>query len=406
MTLRIDPKKLKNWVLYLLLFFAAMNFKAKFFYFVFAAFGILLATQKNLKINKTSLVYLALGGLMVVYNSDEGVLSMCRCMAYFMLYVLGYNMPVVLSGSKLQTVEENVKYAHNTGFAMLTSVCAGSFLHFFLNAVHNFGKSIGRNTIDIWSGTIMAATGQVALTCLMLGLSVSMLYKPVKKSYRYIGILCIVCMLAYNLVLAGRTMLVILFAVFILGLIYTVKVSKSSEEKFRLGMGLISSVVVVSMVFLFDIGGIQNYIFSSNLFDRLGSSLGAYVSNSSRNTIKLKFLSEGWKYPFGGLNMRSKYGYAHDLLLDGYDEYGIFGLLLLVAIVLLGIIALYRLLKRTSYGTELKLALLCVYCAVLLEFCVEPILAGMAWLFACYSLINGIMDGMNYTHYLTVRSDK
>ncbi len=406
MTLRIDPKRIKNWVIYLLLFFAAMNFRAKFFYFVFAAFGILLVTQKMLKINKTSTVYLALGCLMAFYNSDEGLLSMFRCMAYFMLYVLGYNM-TVFSGNKNSLAADDAKMqSQSTGFPMLTAVCVGSFTHFLLNAVTNFGKSLGRNTIDVWSGSVMAATGQAALACLMLGLAVALIYKPLKKLYRYLGILSIISMLAYNLVLAGRTMLVILFAVFALGLIYTVKVSKSSAEKFKLGMGLASSVIVVSMVFLYNVGGIQDYIFNSNLFNRFGSSFGSYVSNSSRNSVKLKFISEGWQHPFGGLNMGKKYGYAHDLLLDGYDEYGIFGLLLLVTIVVLGIIAFYKLLKHTDYTTEFKLALLCVYSAVLLEFCVEPILAGMAWLFACYSLINGITDGMNDTYYLTARSEK
>ena len=95
--------------------------------------------------------------------------------------------------------------------------------------------------------------------------------------------------------------------------------------------------------------------------------------------------------------MRSQYGYAHDLLLDGYDEYGILGILMLLGILASGVRAWYRLMIRTEYAKETKLAFRGVNRAVWLFFYVEPILPGMQWLFACYALINGIMDAMNVT---------
>ena len=103
--------------------------------------------------------------------------------------------------------------------------------------------------------------------------------------------------------------------------------------------------------------------------------------------------------------MRSQYGYAHDLLLDGYDEYGILGLLMLLGILASGVRALYRLMIRTDYAKENKLAFLCVNCAVWLVFYVEPILPGMQWLFACYALMNGIMDAMNLTHFRAMHNN-
>ena len=36
--------------------------------------------------------------------------------------------------------------------------------------------------------------------------------------------------------------------------------------------------------------------------------------------------------------------------------------------------------------------------AILLEFLMEPILAGMQWLFACYCLINGCVVGMHMSY--------
>ena len=108
---------------------------------------------------------------------------------------------------------------------------------------------------------------------------------------------------------------------------------------------------------------------------------------------------DGIKYPFGGLNMRRKYGYAHDLLLDGYDEYGLLALILMIVILVAGIVQLYKVLRCDTISKELKLTLLLIYVAVLLEFTVEPILEGMPWLFSCYCLINGCMSSLNWSCY-------
>ncbi len=389
MTLRIDLEKLKSVLICGLLFFAAMNFYAKFFYFVFAVFLVLLVIQTKVVVNQRTLLYLALGVLMALYNAREGLLSMLRCFAYVFLYVVGYNM-IMLGPAKTKDRGNLQRMA----FAMLVSICAGSFAHYLLNFAINVGEVLGRNTTDIWSGSAMSATGQATLACLMLGLSVAMFFLPVKKSHRYVGVACIVAALAYNLILAGRTMLAVLLILLAVGIVYVYRESRSSLERLKISLGISVSVLGVALIFLYNVGGIRDYVMDSLLFERFGASFESIMEDSSRMNRKLAFLANGWKYPLGGLHLREEFGYAHGLLLDGYDEYGIMGLLLLTAILVLGIRSLIKLL-RTDCSRELKLALLCVYCAMLLVFCVEPILAGMAWLYACYSLINGVLDAMN-----------
>ena len=68
--------------------------------------------------------------------------------------------------------------------------------------------------------------------------------------------------------------------------------------------------------------------------------------------------------------------------------------LLMLAVLATGIWQLYVLLRRTDYARPVKAAFLLVYCAILLEFAVEPIIEGMPWLFSCYCLINGCLAGM------------
>ncbi len=393
MTLRIDSKKILNGAVLVLLFLASMNFYAKFFYIVFATLFAVMLMQKRLLMNQSSVPYLALGVLMSVYNMNEGALSMVRCMANVALYLVGYNLLVYGSKSS-DSLDESYDYMGKMCNSVIVAISLGSFTHFILNYLNNSDNLLVRNTNDIWTGEIMAATGQAVLACFMLGLSVSMIVLPKKKIYRYVGFLAVIGALAYNLVLAGRTMIAVVCILFIVSLLYARKTSGNSYERFKVLFGFGIGLLALIVVFIYNVGGIRDYIFDSNLFERFEFSFDAFTMDDSRSDGKVVFLQNAWRYPFGGLNMRPQFGYAHDLLLDGYDEYGIFGLIFLVTILLLGVRSLYRVLKHTAYSRYLKMSLLCIYVSVLLLFCVEPILAGMPWLFACFCLINGCLDGM------------
>lgn len=399
MTFRINSNRLKNIIIFALLFFAAMNFFAKFFYFVFAAFFFLLVIQKKIKINNISFLYLAVGVLMAIYNYREGILSMLRCLACFMFYIVGYNMSVITKEESGILSEDRVLYSsQNVSFAMIIAMCLGAFVHYLLNAVTNAGTFIGRNTIDIWSGEIMAATGQATLVCLMCGLAVASIYMPLKKVYRYIAIVSIVAILMYNLILAGRTVIVILLFLFMIGFVYTFIKAKDYVKRTKLILGLLIVFATCSLIFIFNFWGIRDHILTSNLGNRVGTSFDSFIFDSPRIECKINFITNAWRYPFGGMNMRNQFGYAHDLLLDGYDEYGIFGFLLLVVILVATVVGVFKLLKCRGYEDKFKLLVLCIFVAILLNFCVEPILAGMPWLFACFSLFSGAIDGMNCSY--------
>lgn len=396
--MKINIDKFKQVIVYSLLFLAAMNFFAKFFYFAFASLIIILIIQRKLLVNFTCLIYTALGVLMAVYNADEGFMSMLKCLAYVALFLVGYNLMVVKAAKKSVLFEYSHDEIQNNAYLLLVMIAGGSFTHYALNFIFNFDKFLTRNTIDIWSGEIMAATGQSALACLMLGLAVAMIFLPPNKLCRVLGIASVIVIFGYNLVLAGRTLIVISAVLVIVSLVFMRSALKTPLAHFKLFVGIAVAVLVISSIFIFNIGGIQEYIFESNLFERF-DVFDSQVFDTDRSNGKLSYIKNMLVYPFGGLNMRSQFGYAHDLLLDGYDEYGIFGLIFLIMILVTGLRELYKLLRYTTYSSKLKLALLCIYTAVLLEFCVEPILAGMPWLFSCYCLINGCITGMNLSYF-------
>lgn len=393
MTFKINT--LKKVILFILLFLAAMNFQAKFFYFVFGAFLLVLCFQRKALIDRYFFMYIALGILMAIYNADEGILSVIRCFAPCCCYFVGMNIVALVNTSSYGGIKkENIQ---STAYAVLASVSLGAFAHFTINYVYNLGQSVGRNTNDIWTGMPMAATGQMAFACMMAGFAVAAFLLPYKKSYRWMAICAIFIIFLYNLILAGRTILVILSILLVCGSVYLWKKSKRTPMTLNVFFKLFILLLIMAAIYVLNIGNIQEYIKASVLFERFQNNQNVFLNNEQRNFAKIMFLSNMLKYPFGGLHMRASYGYAHDLLLDGYDEYGILGFVLLAMIVIVGAIRLMKVVNNTSYDLFFRLTLLLVIIAILLEFLVEPILEGMPWLFSCYCLINGLISRLYHT---------
>ena len=382
-------------IFFVFLCLTAMNFNAKFFYLAVFSTLILFVLQPKVRIDMTAFAYLALSILMSVYNLDEGILPVLRCLVYSLFYIVGYNLVRV---GDLNSERSNPEHAVHRGFLTLAAFSIGSFIHFALNFFYNFGNTTERNTIDIWSKSIMAATGQAAIACLMIGFAVSIILTAEKMRYKIIGIVAILIMLAYNMVLACRTMIVILLAVSIIGLIYVLKASKSPTKTLKTILIILITLLLIALMVSVNLFGIRDQLQESNLFNRFSASDSADSFAASRTTAKLDFIKNGYKHLFGGLELRSKYGYAHDLLLDGFDEYGVFCLILLIVILVSGVRDLFRFLKSNHGSQMIKTAYLCVYISILLTFCVEPIVEGMPWLLTCYCLINGCIKGINYSN--------
>ena len=399
--MKVSVHKVQNFVIFSLLFLAAMNFSAKFFYFVFGAFCALILFRRKIVLLPNTLVYLLLSFLTAAYHSSETILSMLRCMAWLLFYLVGLNLAGVRNSRVDKRLEYDSGYSEKNCYKILVVIACGSFGHYLLNFLYNFHNILNRNTNDIWSGTVMAATGQAALACIMSGLAVAWLFAPPKKKYRVLGILCVVTLFVYNQILACRTPLVIFAVLLIVGFLFMVRTAKTGHRKARLIAGFGTVVALVVVAISLNLFGIRDSFMDSNLFGRFDGT-GLDWGESDRFDAKFMYLQNAHENLFGGLHLREKYGYAHDLWLDGYDEYGIFGLILLVVITIIGIKDLVKLVRRTNYSKAFKLTITCIYIAILLQFCVEPILAGMAWLFACYCLINGCIAGMNMAYKKTV----
>ena len=392
--MKIKLKNITNGALFLLLFLASMNLASKFYYFVFVSFFLFVISKKSLRMDNCSLLYLMLCTLMAGYHYSEDIFDIIKYFSYAFFYLIGYN--VTHDSCNFDVCqEESRNISLKNSNIMLIVMAFGSFAHYVLNWISNVGADVGRNTHDIWTGKEMAATGQASLSCLMLGLSVAWILASRKKIGRIFGILLLLSIMAYNLVLAGRTLIIIFFIIFTIGLIFYLVNVGEFKKRVMTVLLIIGLVALIAVLYFRNVGGVREMVENSNLFSRFSDISKGEALETERGDRKLSFLKNMVKYPFGGLHMREEFSYAHDLLLDGYDEYGVICLVLLIGILYTGIRELFCFCFDKANDMIYKISFLCVYIAILLFFCVEPIFPGMPWLFACYCLINGSLAGIN-----------
>lgn len=97
----------------------------------------------------------------------------------------------------------------------------------------------------------------------------------------------------------------------------------------------------------------------------------------------------------GGGHMNAEIGYAHDLLLDAYDDCGVFVFLLLIIILVKYCITMIKFFRNRKASLRSKILMLCVSGCTAGVFCLEPILYGELWLFAGFLMIAGLVEGYN-----------
>ena len=371
----------------LLLCFAAMNFQAKFFYFVYFSFVIYCFFIKKIYISGEMFIYLIFSLVYSIYAIKDGPMAVLRIFAFVMFFFVGYG--VSLNKSK-EHIDPWLR-------ASLISLALGSFIHLLLNFIINFGHNIGRNILDIWSDEIMSATGQATLSCLAIGLAAAWFVYPRRKIERIMSLIMIVIILLFNLILAGRTIFLMISLSFF-GCLFLLW-RKLKEKNYKQNIVFII-LVVVSLSFLaysFNFFGIRSTIENSNFIHRFSSaSTFSDWTDDTRMSRKMSYITNLFNYPFGGNHMKNMFGYAHDLLLDAYDYGGVLLFIPLFVIVISAFKSFWRFIKQNNVSLSTKLIVLGMIITIGIEFCFEPIFAGMPWVFACFAFIHGTICAINY----------
>jgi len=373
-----------------LVFFAlaTMNVINRYYYFVFfAVFLFCLKRSRKFYLDDVPLVFLfvlAVSWAIFSPSSMDSIFGILKPVAYILCYIVGASM-----------IEDDSCYSEDElplklFYVMIVMVAAGSFVHYILNWITNTDSAY-RNTVDIWTGTNMAATGQASFACLPLGLAIGALFCKNGLAVKIASIITIVLILGYNLVLSGRTLIVMFLAITALAFLHKLFTLKSG--KIRLLFIVVAVIVLLVLLYRFDVFGIGSYIESSPMYDRFfAENSDMELNEDGRIELKLYHISNMDRFLFGGAHIREEIGYSHDIFFDTYDEAGVFAFLAIIGYLLTSMSHLVKCVKDSTLPFNFRNIVLCVYFVIYMEFMVEPILQGMPWLFATFCLIDGYVS--------------
>lgn len=374
-----------QWVVLLLLFLMAMDFKNRFFYWAFASFGMMaLYQRKALQLPKNVIAPIVLAISLSVFapSTKDSMLGMLRPFTYPFCVIIGYGL---LDGRSSNEREKQL-------WIVWVALASGAFGHYLLNMILNWGADVQRNTIDVWTKVTRAATGQAALACVMVGVACSLLFCRVKKWKKVSACLILASIIAYNFQLAGRSLFIfILFAVFVA---FMIRFRLERSNVVRTKMIVSAMVVVFLAIILVSVNafGIVDKFVESNFYDRFyGEFSESDISEDGRLSKKLNYLKYMLDYPFGGGYIRMINGYAHDIILDTYDEAGLFAMLAVMFMLWGDLHKCLKIYRSHRISNDTKIMLITVLVLIMLQFMLEPVVLGAQWLVASYCVISGTM---------------
>lgn len=371
-------------------FLATMNFVGRYYYFFVITFIVALFHNcRELKINAEVVIEFFMGLALLFFSNEAlGVTNIIKPFVYFMGGVIGCN--ILRNSETLAEKEESV-------YKMMGALALGAWIHLLLNMVLNSKSIVYRNTVDIWTHKVYGATGQAGLGILAIAFSIANLFSKKGKKNKIVNLFILLVVLAYNLILAGRTLLAVFCVEVVIAFISVLYVNKDGTLKWKTVFAVVAMLCCIAAVYSLNMFNVRENIESTTFYQRFFSgNYSQKIGDDDRLTYKMFYLNNMGRFLFGGTHLRNELGhYAHDLLLDGFDIGGIFTLIALCLLLIFS----FRNLIRTVFNRDLqfatKLLTICFLCAFYIEFFMEPILAGFQWLFTAFCIINALLNNLN-----------
>lgn len=365
-----------------LLFLFAADAVNRYFFFLYGAFFVIFIFKNGaIRLNGTFFFLVVISLSMFFFNTSYsyGLLGIIKCFVFMFSYLLGYNM----------IIKKAKQSSEKTLILLIAVITLGTFLHLILNMSINMGIET-REPLDYWTKGITSATLQAAIGIWAVAVGVGLFTSDVKARYKIVGILFVGVVMFYNLILAGRT-LVIMFAIIVIIAVANMMINNKTTNKTRVLLVILLIAGIIYIMFQNNIFGLRDMYMDSNYYDRMYGTNAVQLEDDSRLDNKifyLKNISSSW---FGGDKIRMMYGgrSAHDLYLDTHNESGIFALISLLSVSVISVCNLVRIMKRTDLSFVSRQMILCIYLACHIEFFVEPIMRGMPWLYAAFCILDG-----------------
>lgn len=169
--------------------------------------------------------------------------------------------------------------------------------------------------------------------------------------------------LAYNLILAGRTLLAVFFVEVAVAFVSVLYVNKDGRLKWKTVFVVIALLCCIAAIYSFNMFNVRGIVEETTFYQRFFSgNYSQKIGDDDRLTYKMFYLNNMGRFLFGGTHLRSELRhYAHDLLLDGYDIGGIFTLVTLLLLLIFSARNLIQTVFNRNLKFETKLLTICFF---------------------------------------------
>ena len=380
-------------IVLLCLSFATMNMIGRHYLFIYAALLLFFLLLKGSIYPDFSLLLLfILAFSLAIFSPDSyqvSIFNVVKPFVYPIAYMIGYGL------CKKQEKRTNSLLTEHFVLKVMIFLAVGALVHYILNWIYAPVSTDTRNTLDFWTGTALAATNQAAMACMALGIAIGCLISEAKWFYKIVATAIMIAILAYNLVLSGRSLLMMTILVLALALLHRIFNDKTKiSNKIRFIIIIVVVAILLFVAYQLDWFGLKTTVEDSPLYDRFFGTHSEDVTEDGRMDNKIKYLNRIFDYPFGGLHIRPIAGYAHDIFLDTYDEAGWIALLAILIYIIVTLVNLFKCLKNPLFSFQFKQIVLCFYFISYIEFCIEPVFQASPWLFAAFCVTNGCINAL------------
>ena len=251
--------------------------------------------------------------------------------------------------------------------------------------------AITRNPLNIWTGTLRAATHFGTMSLIPLAYGLYLIFVEKSKTSHKCGGLMVLFVTLVAIITGSRTAIFLVLIGAVIAYFANVKMQGEFTEKhLNQLLGVLVLLALGTAAFSMDVFGIQTLFYKSQLGQRylLGYAPTLEEDNRWRNTVF--FFQNISKSFWGGGYTRTNVGNIHNVYLNVFDLSGIIPFVLLIMFTLKVIGDYRRMRKNASVNISTALLLLLICLLTFIQLLLEPVMESVPVMIWCLLLIYGM----------------
>lgn len=251
--------------------------------------------------------------------------------------------------------------------------------------------AITRNPLNIWTGTLRAATHFGTMSLIPLAYGLYLIIAAKSKMSHKCGWMLIIFVSLVAIITGSRTALFLVPIGSIMAYLANIKIQGVFTKKnLNQLLGALILFAFVTIAFFSDAFGFRTLFYKSQLGQRYLLGYAPTMTEDGRWKKTVFFFENISKSLWGGGYTRSNVGSIHNVYLDVFDLSGIipFGLLIIFTLIVIG--DYRRLRKSASVDDSTALLLLLICSLTFIQLLLEPVMESVPVMIWCLLLICGM----------------